>query len=198
MGDLTKKTTITAEGLDNLIEVLKGKPKLASFLSAFLDQLQDLEDASFQVLFDTALANSVGEQLDVIGRIVGRDRGGLNDADYRVRIQAQILINKTSGTVEELIAILVLFETSPIRIQRFEPAAHTITIPELLTDPDLLASIISDARAGGVGSSLQFTVAAPADSFTFATGDTIEAGATTGFSNDGGTSGGKFAEAVGA
>ena len=51
---------------------------------------------------------AVGAQLDVLGRIVGEARLGDPDANYRLRIKAGILLNVSSGTPEELLAIFRL------------------------------------------------------------------------------------------
>lgn len=196
MGDLAKKTTITAEALANLIEVLKGKPNLSVLASAFLDQLQDVENASFELIDERTIDASVGIQLDRLGQIIGLARGGLSDDDYRSRLKAQIKINRSSGTVEELLEILALLETQTLELTQSPPAGFTITVIQPTADPDLLALIIRDAKAGGVGGDLHITLSPDSEVFRFATGDTEEASTTQGHGNDGGTTGGKFADVV--
>ena len=184
MTELTQKTTLTAEALDNLIEFFKGdgKPILAAFISAFTDQAQDVEDGSFSVLVDTILESAVGVQLDGIGSIVGRPRGGLGDSAYRVRLKIQILVNKSSGTWEEIYEILALAETSPITDAGDEhPAAFTIEILDIQSSPGQIARIIAEARAAGVNGHLHYSLSPEGELFTFASGDTPENDTSKGF-----------------
>ena len=64
------------------------------------------------------------------------------------------------------------------------------------TDPGLLGLIIGDAKAGGVGGDLHYTLSPDSEVFRFATGDTAEVSSTQGHGNDAGTTGGKFADAI--
>ena len=199
MTELTKKTTITAEALANLIELFKGKPKLAAFISAFTDQSQDLEDGAFGVLLDTIIETAAGVQLDGAGVIVGRARGGLSDDLYRVRLQAQILLNKSSGTLDEVLVIVALLDASPMTnvIEKY-PAGFVIEILDIQSDPAQLARIIAEARSAAVNGHLHYSLSPVAELFTFASGDTPEADTNRGFANDAGTTGGKYADALGA
>lgn len=47
-----------------------------------------------------------GAQLDRIGRIVDQPRSGADDAHYRFYLRAKIRANKSSGSVDDLIAVL--------------------------------------------------------------------------------------------
>lgn len=199
MTELTKKITFTSEALANLIEFFKGQPKLAAFISAFTDQSQDVEDGSFEVLFDSIIETAIGVQLDGIGVIVGRARGGLTDDLYRVRLQAQILLNKSSGTLDEILTIVVLLEAAPITaVEESFPASFTIEIIDIQGNPAQLAAIIAEARSAAVNGDLHYSLSPVGELFTFATGDTPEADSSKGFANDAGTTGGKYADALGA
>ncbi|KKK91869.1 hypothetical protein LCGC14_2708620 [marine sediment metagenome] len=198
MTELTKKITITSEALANLIEFFKNKPKIAAFISAFVDQSQDVEDGSFEVLLDTIIETAVGVQLDGIGVIVGRARGGLTDDLYRVRLQAQILLNKSSGTLDEILTIVALLEAAPIvDVSEQFPAGFVIEIIDIQGDPAQLAAIIAEARSAAVNGHLHYSLSPAAELFTFASGDTPEVDTSKGFANDAGTTGGKYADASG-
>jgi len=68
---------------------------------------QQLEDTKWQLKTQRWLSTAVGRQLDEIGFILGLARTvGENDAEYRERLQFQIFINKSSGTPEEVMAVL--------------------------------------------------------------------------------------------
>ncbi len=197
---VTKQTTITADFLRKLISQFQEKPNIAAILGALLDEVQELEDAAIDVRDETTLDNSIGEQLDGIGRIVGAPRAGLGDDAYRLRLRAQILINLSSGTIPEIVAIVELLIANTFEPVEFFPAAFVIVFANALssTDAATLAVFIATARPVAVGGSVEFTAVADADTFTFASGDIAEVSAVQGFSNDGGTSGGKYADALGA
>jgi len=90
------------------------EPRIQAFLSALLEQLQSIEDLTFDVLVGIWPLTAVGNQLDVLGRIVGQARGELTDAEYRIFILGKIFVNHMNGTLPEfyeLLAILGVTET---------------------------------------------------------------------------------------
>lgn len=103
---IIKKTTHEAEGVAHLIEQFRGKPKLGAFITLLMTQVQELEDAFFQIVTDTVLAVAIGEQLDGIGRIVDEPRNALDDTDYRLLLTVKFRVIRSTGTIEDLIAIL--------------------------------------------------------------------------------------------
>ena len=94
---LTQKSTHVQEGLANLVQQFKDKPDLAALLTSYLEQIQDLETAYFGLLTERTLNAAVGVQLDGIGAIVGEDRRGRDDADYRLAIRARIKASTPAG-----------------------------------------------------------------------------------------------------
>lgn len=195
MGDLAKKTTHTSEALANFVEQFKGKVSLAAFLSAFADQIQDAENGSFELIDERTLAGSVGVQLDGLGSIIGADRDGLADDAYRIRLEVQILINSSSGALEEILEILSLLESPPIEIEELDPATIITTIFDIVTSAVELALIIAASRSAAVRSDLHYSLSPEPELFRFASGDTTESSSTQGFGNDAATTGGKFADA---
>lgn len=97
------------------------KPKLLALLSGIVEQIQPLEDAFIQLRDNRSLANAVGVQLDRLGDIIGLDRDGLNDTDYRIKLQLKIFANISEGDPETLIAVyafimgatLILYQDNP-------------------------------------------------------------------------------------
>ena len=51
----------------------------------------------------------MGDQLDIWGEIVGEERGGRGDADYRTAIDFRIVLNTSGGEPETLISALRFF-----------------------------------------------------------------------------------------
>lgn len=98
--------------------------KIASLVRAFVDQLQDAENAAKDVRLLTRLENASGEQLDGIGQVVGEDRLGRADTEYRVGIGFRIFLNGSAGEPETLIAALRYFtQTDDVQYWELYPAA---------------------------------------------------------------------------
>ena len=75
---------------------------------AYVDEAQALDTAAADLLALTSLAGSVGSQLDGLGQIIGLERAGLDDDQYRALLNAQIRINISGGTVEQINEIIRL------------------------------------------------------------------------------------------
>jgi len=156
MGALSKKTDQVAEGLATLIQQYRNKPKIAAFLTAYLEQIQDLENVYFDLIIERTIDNAVGVQLDGLGAIVGEDREGRSDTDFRLWIRARIQANRSNGYVNELIAITLLVTTdNTVWISQYPPASMHITIGGVLDeDPDQIALLLNGAIAAGVGGAI--------------------------------------------
>jgi hypothetical protein len=145
---LTEKTTHVDEALDRLITQYRNSDKLKSIISIYSEQVQEIEAMLFDLLTERWLSTAVGEQLDGLGAIVGEDRQGRSDADYRIAIQARILINKSEGTPEQLIEIASLLASgSSITLREYFPASFTIEIDDVLD-----TELYSGTHDGGSGS----------------------------------------------
>jgi len=155
------------QGLDLLKEQFKGKEKIEAFISAFLNQIQLIEDTLEQLLNDRTIDLSSGENLDLIGRIVGQPREGRTDANYRPWIKARILINKSSGTAEEIYEalrlILIDFPNFDMRLIDEYPAGFRLQAITALgsLDPDVIFDILNQMRAAAVDISFAYNVSEP-------------------------------------
>jgi len=110
---------------------------LENLVTGYAVQYEELELVFFDLLEKTlAIADAEGAQLDAIGTIVGRARHGLSDGDYRISLNAKILINKAEGTREELIEILdtINSSTSTITINETFPAHIEVILDDAVTD----------------------------------------------------------------
>lgn len=153
MSTMTQKTTRVTEAQGKLIDEFKAHVNIDALVKAVATQSQLFENAAFEVLLNTLIATAVGVQLDLLGDIVGVERQGLSDADYRVRIGAQILLNNSSGTIPELIDLglalgipngtLILRETFPAKIE-----LETTTV---LSNGLGIGLALADAKSAGVG-----------------------------------------------
>lgn len=168
-------------GLSRLLSQFSRSANLRSLLAAYLIQVQDLEDGLWEVIEERLLANAEGSQLDTIGRLVrARGRAGLSDVDYRVAIQCQIRINRSSGRASDIIDVAKLShpEGHAIRYREIYPCAVEVESTEVPADgraPGIIRDNLRTSRAGGVGLSYIYTLTGSDDAFTLSAsvGDTV-------------------------
>lgn len=82
------------------------KPRIMAFVSALAEGVQAHEDLTFDVLASTGLEEAGGHALDQWGELVGEQRLGLSDNEYRPFIKARMLVNRCDGTVDALLHLL--------------------------------------------------------------------------------------------
>lgn len=163
-------------GLAKLLSQFQNKPNIAGVLQSYLNRIQEWEDAIWEVIYKRNIDNGEGAQLDIIGRIVLRGRGLLNDDNYRIALRCQIRINKSCGTPEDMIDVAQLSQVGPFTFDEYYPATEIID----LTDPvdfdlDVLWSNLHQAKAGGVRLQLIYSLDDMSNRFTL-----DDAGATLG------------------
>lgn len=133
---------------------------------------QAVEDALWETLQVPVIDSAEGEQLDLLGRIVGEPRYSRDDATYRLWLKARVAINKSNGTVAELLYIVGLVKPAEGTLV-FEPqfpASFVLRIEDAATaaaDAPQIASVIREARSAGVRSILEWIETAEAAAFCF-------------------------------
>lgn len=81
------------------------------------------------VIENFLIDSAIGEQLDVIGRIVVFDRGGRSDNNYRTLLKIKIKINNSEGQPETFIqAVRELFDASFVKYKQIETEPAQINI----------------------------------------------------------------------
>jgi hypothetical protein len=145
---------------------------LTAFLRIIIEPFQDLQDAFQQLRLERWLTTAVGEQLNVIGRIVKQPRAGLDDDTYRRYLFAKVIANKSCGLIEDLIAVTKLIVNDPVaRIVADNQGAACIVIRvEEVAIPHALADVIINflripTVGGGVRVILESCHEPPADWF---------------------------------
>lgn len=158
----TKKTTHVIEGLANLVDQFKNKPRLAALVTSFLTQIQELEDALAQIETDTTTTTAVGQQLDNLGAIVGEARLGRSDLQYDTAIQVRRLLNVSEGTIEDVHGLIQAVAGVPIAVEITErfPAGYHAAILDPLDDDTVntaqIGVIVASGRPAGVLGSVTF------------------------------------------
>lgn len=165
-----------ARAVARLKEQFKSKEGVESLLNSLAEPAQGVEDALWQLYTERSIDVAVGVQLDALGAIVGQERGGMTDDDYRRHVRARIAANRSSGTVEDVIRVLVLVvndEDAVIEIDPQPPAAYVARVNGVAVDPTVAAiasDFLYDATSAGVRPILEYSENEPADTFTFDVG----------------------------
>lgn len=129
-------TTHADDGVALLLAQFKDKPRLEALLRSYLDQVQEIEDALWQLFALRWIDTAEEQQLDDIGELVGQPRNGALDAAYRVYLKARIRVNYSDGRIEQLIGILsLLVDGAPIGAREFYPKAIEFYVDGVTVDP---------------------------------------------------------------
>lgn len=174
-------------GLGLLLEQFKGSPYMRAILASYLNRAQELEDAILEVYVIRGIDASEGVNLDTIGRLVLRYRLGLVDVEYRVALKVEILINRSSGTPDELLKITRLSAGlgPTITYQEAYQATVLIHLDNLNSTqiPTIFDSLFR-AKCGGVRLILTWVDDNTPNAFTFAPGTSAVADTAHGWSDD--------------
>ena len=81
------------------------KTRILALIDSLALGVQCMEADLFEVGFSTQLQNATGDSLDKWGALVGERRGGLGDTEYRVFIDAKLLVLIFKGSLDESIEI---------------------------------------------------------------------------------------------
>lgn len=155
----THSTDHVARGKQRLLGQFR-KPKIEALLASYLEQVQDLEDAAYELLIYRYLPDAEGEQLTVLGRLVGQPRTSSDDTEYRAALAARIAINRSSGAPEDIIKVARAMLS--VTGEAFEygdeyPGQVRVTVTDpIVNDPFYLVRFLDEARAAGVRLLLQY------------------------------------------
>lgn len=170
----TEITDHADRAVDRLAEQYR-KPKLEAFLRCLIGPAQAIEAAYWQMFVQRNVNTAIGAQLDIIGRVVGQERAGLDDDAYRRLIRARIAVNRSSGRTNEVlnVAELVIFDVGvAVELEAQYPAGIVVravgTVPSDVAE--LVISFLRDTVAAGVRVIFEYATVAPAAAFSFAGG----------------------------
>lgn len=162
-----------ADGLGRILSQFDRSPTLRGVAAAFLSQVQDAENTLLDLFYSRTIAGASGAQLDVIGRVVGEPRDGLNDSDYRRFLQVRIAVNFAQGERGRLVDIVALATGSDdVHFQPNYPAAFIVSYVVGTSFSEALRARVKALIEAATGSGIGFTVVeAPDDYFGFAEDD---------------------------
>lgn len=172
------------DALALLLTQFQDKPRLAAVLCAFVDPVQETEDAAWQLLAERDLDTAVDAQLDMLGRLVGEAREGRTDTEYRPFVRARVLINRSNGLPEEILTIVrvVVGDAVELHLREHFPAAFIVEVVGAIPfTPATLLRLLVEAKAAGVRVLLEYSFLPEDETFAFASGSTVELDAARGF-----------------
>lgn len=179
-------TNHVAQGLALLIEQYKNKPKVKGIVTSYLNRVQELENALADLYEARKFQpGTFGVYLDRYGKIVDAKRNSSDDLAYFTYIQAQIAINKSSGTIDEFIEVCRILTGLTPTITEYpatlviELPSNTFTTDQILTIAYAFKAMVAD------GVRLNF-IYPPANSnprFTFSDNEEVSESTTQGFSS---------------
>jgi hypothetical protein len=150
-GEPVHDTAMVARAQGRLITHYR-QPRNLALLAGFVDEVQEAEDSAAVLYVDLRLPDAAGEALDFLGRIVGEKRAGRVDDDYRGAIATRILVSRSKGRIEDLIAVAVsLVPTATVQVAEYWPPALSFSLSTLgAITFDTAFRMLRQAKAAGV------------------------------------------------
>jgi len=188
---------IAGDGVDHLIaQYGPNAPRVEAFLRAFLDEQASIDNVVMKNLAGIWPATAVGYQLDLVGKIVGQERGELDDGPYRVLVSGKIFVNKADSQRPQYLVLLVdiLGLTEPVVVYEWYPA-HLRIVTTLTEYPLQIWELLRTMATAGVDFEYMFSTLTYAHVFTTSSEygtDVVDA--NRGTANYTGTTGGRLAD----
>lgn len=183
---LAAVTDHVERGLARLIDQFKGRPRIEAWISSYLEEVQELSTAAWGVLVLRLIDDAEGEQLTVLGKIVGQPRTVADDERFRVIVRARVAANGSSGRWNDILRVarLLLGPEASFSLRAHYPAALVLTINDPVDFiPTLEHGMLETAAAGGARIDVHFHGTPTAELFAFGTGpgwgDGVWAGAVS-------------------
>lgn len=151
------------QGLVEFVAPFWGKPRMAAMLRSFLNRVQELEDAGWEVLEAFNINTADDARLAVLGRIVGQPNFGWSTETYRSIIRAKIRTNRSKSREDDIVDVIRLAMNSESRIylQHMSPATVLVWLTDGLDEDheEALLFLMPKTRAAGVKMQLMWTEA---------------------------------------
>jgi hypothetical protein len=155
---------IPAEAQSWLAGQFSEATRLQALTAALAEPVKDIDDIAVALQTWRDIDTATGVALDQIGQIINQPRYGGGypvgeaDADYRPKLRAAILRNRSNGTAEQLIAMVValLDGLSPVvQVADVYPAGFVLAVWVSAAPSTAQAQALVDfcvaAKAAGVG-----------------------------------------------
>jgi hypothetical protein len=189
----TPETEHVAKALARFVEQFKNAENLREMVSALASPLQDVDTALYQLYTQRWVDSAEGKQLDNLGAIVGQEREGRDDVEYRLWIKARVFANRANGHPDDTLRILELIQPdADYEVEPTYPATYLVHVYNATAPAQSIYNILRLAKPAGVRMNL-LSDADDSTSFAFSDSGSLETGDNDrGFANDAQTTGGKF------
>lgn len=166
-------TDHVTRGVERLIERYR-LPRTSALLASWLTEVQAVEDAFIQLLTERSVDVATGDTLDMLGSIVGQPRAGRDDDTYRLWISARVMVERSSGTTEQIIAIVdKLTGGGLVKLLEYYPGSFVVSTEAAITANDgiQIGELVGLAKAAGVRCYFVWPSLATTSAFRFAPAD---------------------------
>jgi len=181
-------TTYIADHPQRARDLLGSKVKsvdhVQEIVSAIADEVQVVEDSTYDVALSRSVEFATGDQLDKLGALVGERRDTLDDNTYRRFIAGAIQIKRSLGTAPQMIELVSTLTGSPdVRLIGTYPAAFAVgyVVPEAFSSS--LRARIKDRVLRGAPAGVEVQLIESVG--TMREGDTLLLDVTPGFDGPG-------------
>lgn len=161
---IDQTTDHEAQSAGRFIDQFKNSVDLKALMASYAEQIQDLEDAAFEVMLERVLPTAEGVQLSILGAIVQQPRTTSDDTEFKVAINARIAINLSDSTPEDVINVgVLLFQTTgeAFCIREEYPAQLRVFVIDPITiSPTLVQELLDEADPAGNRLLLSYSPAA--------------------------------------
>lgn len=174
---LTESTDHEERAAARLTGQFRRSVSVVALLKSYVEQVQALEAAAFDVRDGVDLDAATGAQLDAIGKIVGESRQGRDDDTYRAYLRVRVHLNVSSGTRDQIIRLFQLlgFE-SAVLVDQY-PAAFVVQLYGVSDGlEETYAELLQEAAAAGVRVIFEYTTCPEAEAFTLDVGPGLDQG----------------------
>jgi len=89
-----------AEARELMLSQFSDYKDLNALMDSWVTPIQSLEDALIDYMANNGISNAAGGILDILGEILGVERDGRFDAEYRTAILSGALLESADGTTE--------------------------------------------------------------------------------------------------
>lgn len=172
---------IVGQSLARLTSAYITKPNVRAMLAVYTQPFQDRENAMFEAMGYRVLAttpvnsNTVSipgtdnSAFDVLGSIVGVQRGGLGDLSYKTIIYLQVAVNRATGRTSDWAGFFEILEpyTSGTVIYLDGDAAFYFGIWDVTLDPNQVWGTLNEAVPNGIGGVFAYSIWPDGNDFEF-------------------------------
>lgn len=139
------------EAVLKLIAPFEGKPRIASLLTAFILEIQLIEDTIWDLLEQRDIDSADLTRLKILGKIVGQAQLGFTTEEFRLMIRARAAANASFGRMDNLLDVLeLLFGPGNFSIAELGNATLLLIADDQVDNPSLATFILPDVRAAGI------------------------------------------------